>query len=464
MTNKIALVASIAVGALCLMAAISQPKVATPATNYKNFCSSCHGDKVEMFVDRKWKHGNTRAELIKSITNGYPDNGMPSWGAAIAAKDIEGLADLILKGIEDGKKYAFNEKPKSNIFPSDQMTVKLDTIASGLNNPWGMVFLPDNDMIVTDRTGKMYRITPDKKRTAIEGVPEVVSAGQGGLLDVELHPKFAENGFIYLSYSAPKQVGNDKLATTAIMRAKLEGNKLTDQKVLFEAVPASKTRHHYGSRLAFDKDGYLFFSVGDRGNEKANPQSLESDCGKIHRIKDDGTIPADNPYVGQANARPSIYSWGHRNPQGLAIHPTTGQLWEHEHGPRGGDELNIVQKAKNYGWPVISYGINYDGTTFTNITAKEGMEQPQKYWIPSIGPCGTTFVTGERYKAWKGNLLVGSLRFKYLNRCVIKNDKVVKEEILLKNIGRLRFVEMGRDGYIYVGVEDPGLVYRLMPM
>lgn len=445
--------------------AVINPAFESAINNYKNFCSSCHGEKVEMFVDRQWKHGKTKPELIKSITGGYPDNGMPSWNAALKPKEIEELADFILAGIAKGSKYSFASKPKSNVFPSSELTVKLDTIASGLSSPWGMAFLPEGDMIVTDRNGNIYRVDKGKQKSKVTGGPTVLAEGQGGLLDVELHPKFAQNGLIYFSFSAFKMEGSDKLSTTAVMRAKLDGTTLSDQKIIFEAQPYLKTRHHYGSRLEFDKNGYLYVSVGDRGQHvPLLPQSVENDCGKIHRLNDDGTIPADNPFVKEEKAHGSVFSYGHRNPQGITMNPATGEIWEHEHGPRGGDELNMIKKGTNYGWPVISYGINYDGTVLTPITAKEGMAQPNLYWIPSIGPSGVTFVTGDRYAAWKGDLLVGSLRFKYLNRCKIQNGKVVKEEILLENLGRLRNVQMGNDGYIYVSVEDPGYVFRLVPV
>ncbi len=445
--------------------AVAVKVLETAPNNYKNFCSSCHGEKVEMFVDRQWKHGKTKPDLIKSISGGYPDNGMPSWSAALKPKEIEELADLILEGIEKGSKYTFSSKPKSNVFPSSEMTVKLDTIVSGMKSPWGMAFLPDGDLIVTDRIGDIFRVDKNRQKTKVTGGPTVLAEGQGGLLDVELHPKFAQNGFIYFSYSAFKTEGPDKLSTTAVMRAKLEGTTLSDQKIIFEAQPYLKTRHHYGSRLEFDKSGHLYVSVGDRGQHvPLLPQSTENDCGKIHRLNDDGSIPADNPFVATAKARGSVFSYGHRNPQGTALNPATGELWEHEHGPRGGDEVNIIKKAVNYGWPVISYGINYDGTVLTPNTAKQGMQQPHLYWIPSIGPSGMTFVTGERYPAWKGDLLVGSLRFEYLNRCKMQNGKIVKEEILLQNLGRLRNVQMGNDGYIYVSVEGPGYVFRLLPV
>ena len=216
--------------------------------------------------------------------------------------------------------------------------------------------------------------------------------------------------------------------------------------------------------MQFAKDGYLYFSVGERGNEKENPQSLSNDHGKIHRIKDDGSIPKDNPFVDTPGAKPSIWSYGHRNPQGAVINPATGVLWENEHGPRGGDEINIIVKGKNYGWPLVSYGINYNGIPITNKTTMEGIEPPILYWIPSIGPSGMAFVKGDRYKGWKGNLLVGSLRFKYLNLCRLKGNKVISEEILFKNIGRVRDVRMAPDGFIYMSVENPGTVYKLVPV
>ena len=441
-----------------------KPAAKTARENYQQYCSSCHGEKVEAFVDRKWKHGNAKSDLMASITNGYPDLGMPTWKAVLSEKETSDMADLILVSLKDVDKYKFASKPTSNVFPSEGQTVKLDTVANGLKSPWGMAFLPDGDLLVTDRNGEVYRVGKGGQKTTVSGGPSVVVEGQGGLLDVALHPDFAQNGFVYMSYSAMKMEGDQKLSSTAVVRAKLAGNTLTDQKIIFEALPYSKTRHHYGSRLQFDKQGFLYISVGDRGSEKENPQFLDRDAGKVHRIHDDGRIPTDNPFVGKGDAHGSVYSYGHRNPQGMTRNPETGAIWTDEHGPRGGDEVNIIKKGANYGWPVICYGINYDGKPITNLTAKEGMEQPLTYWLPSIGPSGMAFVEGNKYPGWKGDLLVGSLRFQYLNRCVLEGNKVVKEENLLKNIGRLRNVKMGPDGYIYVSVEDPGYLFRLMPV
>ena len=441
-----------------------KPPVKTARENYETYCASCHGEKVEAFVDRKWKHGNEKSDLITSISNGYPDLGMPTWKATLSATEIDAMADLILESLKNVDQYKFASKPTSNIFTGETQTVKLDTIASGMTSAWGLAFLPNDEFLVTDRSGDIYRVDKSRQKTKVTGGPTVVAEGQGGLLDVALHPDFAKNGLVYFSYSAGKTEGDQKVATTAVVRAKLTGNTLSDQKVIFEAMPYSKTRHHYGSRLAFDNKGYLFVSVGERGNEKENPQTLTNDLGKVHRLYDDGRIPEDNPFVKTPNARPSIYSYGHRNPQGMMKHPTTGDIWTNEHGPRGGDELNIIKKGANYGWPVISYGINYDGKPITALSAKEGMEQPITYWLPSIAPSGMAFVNSAKYPGWKDNVLVGSLRFQYLNRCVMEGNKVVKQENLLKNVGRVRNVNMGPDGYLYVSVEQPGYVFRLMPV
>jgi glucose/arabinose dehydrogenase len=318
--------------------------------------------------------------------------------------------------------------------------------------------LPSNDYLITDRSGVLYKVDQKRNKTAIIGTPAVYAQGQGGLLDIALHPQFEKNGWIYLSYSKFKMEDGEKVNTTAIVRGKIKDNSWVESQEIFEAKPYTKTSFHYGSRITFDKQGHIFFSVGERGMEKVFPQKLDNDNGKIHRLNDDGTIPADNPFKNS-----SVYSYGQRNPQGLTTNPWTGDIWETEHGPRGGDEINIIQAGKNYGWPVITYGINYDGKPISAISKKEGMEQPISYFIPSIAPSGLTFVTGDKYPAWKGNLMIGSLRFNYLNRVEVKNNKVVKQEKVLINVGRMRNVEQGRDGYLYIGVENPGMVFRLKP-
>jgi len=435
------------------------------ANLYMANCSGCHGEQMNAFVDRRWKHGSTQKDLIKAIKHGYPDEGMPAFDATFSDEEITDLADYILTGIKNVNRYMIEDKPESNTFKTEKLTIRLDAVAEGMDVPWGIAFLPGDELLVTDRNGKLYRVKSDKSKSEISGVPEVVAQGQGGLMDVVTDPGFSSNKLIYLSYSKPKSEGGNILATTAIMRAKLSGDKLTDQKDIFIAQPYSRTRHHYGSRLAFDDKGHLFFSVGERGNEKQNPQQIKgNDLGKIHRIKTDGSVVADNPFLKLAGVQPTIYSYGHRNPQGLAFNPRTKELWSNEHGPRGGDELNIIKPGRNYGWPVITYGINYNGKTISDISSKQGMEQPEHYWLPSIGTSGLAFVSGSRYPGWENNILSGALRFKYLNRSEMKGNKVIHEEILFKNIGRVRDIRMGPDGYLYMAVESPGTVYKLIPL
>ena len=433
-------------------------------SNYKNLCGKCHGEKVDAFVDRTWKYGSTNENLYKSIKQGNSDKVMHSFEKILSDDEIVALSNYIAAGITRLKRYSFGAAQTSNVFTSEEQTIKLDTIVKGVGSPWSFAFLPSGEILMTDKSGKIYRVGKDKSMNLISGTPEVLAEGQGGLLDIILHPNFKKNQLIYFSYSAVKREDGTKLGTTAIMRAKLNGDKLEDQKVIFEALPYSKTRHHYGSRLAFGKDGLLYFSVGERGNEKVNPQSLENDLGKIHRITDDGNVPADNPFVNTPGAKPTIFTYGNRNPQGLLFNNSTGQLLEHEHGPRGGDEINVIAPGKNYGWPVATYGINYDNKIISEKTAMEGIQQPLHYWLPSIAPSGMTFVEGDKYKAWKGDLMVGSLRFRYLNRCKMKDGKIVSEELLLKNVGRVRYVKMGPDGYLYIAVEAPGFIFRLLPV
>ncbi len=334
-----------------------------------------------------------------------------------------------------------------------------DVIVKDLDIPWGFVFLPDQSLLITEKSGELIHFKNGTKRS-ISGLPKIEVLGQGGLMDIELHPDYKTNEWLYLSYASDS--GEGRGANTTIMRCKLNNNTLVEKQVLYKALPNSSRGQHFGSRLEFDSNNYLYFSIGDRGNRDINPQNINRDCGKIYRLRDDGKIPIDNPFVKDKNAKKAIYTYGHRNPQGMAIHPDTGELWVHEHGPRGGDEINIIKSGKNYGWPVVSYGINYSGTKFTDKTALPGMEQPIHHWTPSIAPSGMAFITNNVYPEWKDNLLVGSLKFRYLNRCVIDNNKVVKEEKLIEGLGRVRSVKQGPDGYIYVGVENVGIV-KIIP-
>lgn len=332
-------------------------------------------------------------------------------------------------------------------------------VVTDLNIPWGLAFLPDESMLITEKSGSLIHFKNGQK-TIINGVPEIYVRGQGGFMDIKLHPKYKENGWIYFSYASAEGEGDG--GNTAIMRAKLDGNNLVEKQLLYKANPNSKKGQHFGSRIEFDNEGYLYFSIGERGDRDINPQDISRDCGKIYRLYDDGRIPEDNPFVNTPNAKKAIYSYGHRNPQGMIKNPETGEIWVHEHGPQGGDEINVIQKGKNFGWPVISYGINYDGTSFTDLTTKDGMEQPLFYWVPSIAPSGFTYITSNKYPDWNGNLLVGSLKFEYLERLVLNNGKVIKREKLLDKIGRIRNVIQAPDGYIYVAVEGKGIL-KIIP-
>ena len=439
-------------------------EVRTASENYSRFCASCHGDQTEDFRQRQWLYGNSTNEIFEAIKSGYPDDGMPGYAEALSDQEITELASFLLSESKKDKIVKQNEYLESSaVVRSEDLSFRIETVVDDLGIPWGIAFLPNGDMLIGEISGRLSRYRDGEALQEIKNAPKVVHRGQGGLMDIEIHPNFDQNQFIYLSYS--KAEGNSgRNATTVVERSRLVDDALVDREVIFEALPYSTKRHHFGSRLEFDQEGYLFVSVGDRGSRDENPQALDNHCGKIHRIHDDGSIPDDNPFVNTPGAMKSIYSYGHRNPQGLVIDPATGTIWSNEHGPRGGDEVNIVEKGNNYGWPVISYGINYSGTKFTDITHKEGMEQPEHYWDPSIGVCGMAIVNSWRYPQWRGDLFNGSLRFEYLARIKMDGQKIVGEEKLLEDIGRLRDVKMGRDGYLYVTVEDPGRVLRIVPV
>lgn len=347
------------------------------------------------------------------------------------------------------------------IIESEKQKFGVDTLTKELTNPWGIAFLPDGRILVTERAGEI-RIVKDGKLLPekIGNVPAVFANGQGGLMDIKLHPDYASNGWIYLTYSKPGEGGGG----TVLARAKLEGNNLTGLEELFSAQPLSESGAHFGSRVVFDGKGYVFVSSGERGT-KPNAQDLTNHLGKIIRLHEDGKVPTDNPFVNTPDAKPEIWSYGHRNPQGLIYNKENETLWNVEHGPMGGDELNKVEKGKNYGWPVITYGMNYDSTVISDITEKEGMEQPVFYWKPSIATCGMALVTSDKFPGWSGNLLVAALAKQHIARVELDaQGKFVKQEKLLENIGRVRAVEQSPDGYIYIATETPGMLLRLVPV
>ncbi len=347
------------------------------------------------------------------------------------------------------------------VYKSEFTRIKVVNVSSGLVNPWGLAFLPDGRMLVTERPGRLRLVTGDGKLSdPLGGVPDVFARGQGGLLDVALDPGFERNSLVYLSYAEPGKGG----AGTAVGRGRLEGNRLASFNTIFRQIPRTKTSVHFGSRLAFAGDGKLFITLGDRG-ERDRVQDFSIHRGQVVRINPDGTIPRDNPFVGRTGYRPETWSVGHRNPQSAAIHPETGELWTVEHGARGGDEINIPGAGLNYGWPVISYGVHYSGLKIGVGTHKEGMEQPVYYWDPSIAPSGMAFYTGDRFPAWKGNLLVGALKGRMLVRLKLEGEKVVEEERILREMNkRIRDVRQGPDGFIYLLTDEKnGSILRLEP-
>lgn len=336
-------------------------------------------------------------------------------------------------------------------------TLSHDTLFYYEDILWGFTFMPDGSLLATEKSGKLLHIK-NGKSIEISGVPEVFDRGQGGLLDISLHPAYPKEPWVYMTYSDPE--GKGKGGNTSLARGKIENNAFVAFEKLYQAKPNTGKPYHFGSRIAW-KDGQLYFGIGDRGERDVNPQDITRDGGKIYRLNADGSIPSDNPFVGETGAREAIYSFGHRNPQGLAYNPYSNEIWEHEHGPRGGDEINIIEAGNNYGWPEITYGINYSGTQITDQVSKEGMEQPLHYWVPSIAPSGMAFVTSDQYAGWKGDLLVGSLKFAYLKHVILQDGKVVGEEKLLEGLGRVRDVRIGPDGYAYVSVEGTGIVRLL---
>jgi len=366
-----------------------------------------------------------------------------------AAPIPSSLSDLTLSGCKSAD--------------SEQYDLQAQVLATGLVHPWSLAFLPDGRMLVSERPGRLRLILPDGTLDPrpIGGLPPIRPYGQGGLLDLALHPDFAHNHWLYLSYAEEGAGGYG----TAVARGRLRDHRLEQLEVIFRLEPKSRTRQHFGSRLVFDTQGHLYVTLGDRG-DRPRAQDLSDHAGSVIRLYDDGRVPGDNPSVDRPGARPEIYSYGHRNVQGAARHPRTGRIWIHEHGPQGGDEINVIRAGVNYGWPVITYGVNYViGTRIGEGTHKPGMAQPIHYWVPSIAPSGMAFYTGEPFRRWRGNLLVGSLKFQQLVRLELDGERVTHEERMLSGaFGRIRDVRQGPDGLVYLLTDaQNGKLIRLSP-
>ena len=447
--------------------ACSQPD---GAALYQQYCSTCHGVDLKggnggSLVDGIWQFGAADSYKFRNVKFGIPHLGMPSYDGILKDDDIR----TVMKYVSDSEKDAGAVKP-AIVKELETLDYKLnvEVFAEGLEIPWAIDFLDATTALITEKPGRLRVVTKGKLQPEpVKNTPKVLNEGQGGLLDVAVDPDYSQNGWIYLAFShvLDKKAGEERPgAMTKIVRGKIENNNWTNEEVLFEAPHETyrTTRHHYGCRIVFDPEGHLYFSIGERGSG-FEAQDIKLPNGKVHRINKDGSIPADNPFLNEAKAIKSIYSFGNRNIQGIAIHPETGKVWATEHGPMGGDELNLISAGKNYGWPEISYGINYNGQIITEFTHKPGMEQPNLYWRPSIAVCGLDFYTGELFKKWKNKLLVGALKYEEVRLLDIEGDRVMHDEVILKGQGRVRDLQTGPDGAIYVVLNDPGTVLKLMP-
>ncbi len=448
-------------------------RAGTVAERYTLLCANCHGRNLEgsgtgpSLLKDTWLHGSDDESIARSIRTGFPEKGMPAWGTAIPEKEIRAmviyLRETRAKVLRDQTKVV--APPAAMTAKSQLHDFKLDTWVDAVVEPWSLAFLSPTQAIITEKRGFLYLIENGKLAARpISGLPMIYVNGQAGLMDVVPHPDYTANSWIYLSYSEQlTKADGTPAAFTRIIRGKLKDGVLVEQQTIFQAKLEHyiKADWHFGSRLAFDGKGHIFFSIGERGQHQ-HAQDLARPGGKIHRLHDDGRVPGDNPFVGDPTAVPSIWSYGHRNPQGLAFSPATGELFSSEHGPRGGDELNLVRRGANYGWPVITYGMNYDGTTFTELTAKEDLEQPIAYWVPSLATCGINFYTGELFPKWKDHLFLASLAAEQLLRIEVAGGKVISQEVLFKDLGRIRHVITGPDGALYVLL--PKRIVRLTPV
>jgi glucose/arabinose dehydrogenase len=369
---------------------------------------------------------------------------------------------------QQGGRASLPLPPLPQVFETAQQRIRVSVVATGLANPWSLAFLPNGDMLVTERPGRLRVIRGGVlDPQPISGVPAVRANLLGGLHDVALHPRFSENGFVYLAYA---KGGDGNLATTALARGRLKGNALEEVREIFVANTWSASNTNFGGRIAFDREGLLYLTVGER-QEQDRAQKGDDHGGKVLRLRDDGSVPPDNPFVGKAGYRPEIYSLGHRSPQGLALHPETGAIWENEHGPLGGDEINVLLPGRNYGWPLVTFGTDYDGTKISDLTSRSDLEPPLMYWVPSIAISGMAFYTGDRFPNWKGNAFVGSLfegrtrATGHLRRITFERGRPIQREPILTELHqRIRDVRAGPDGLLYLLTdENPGVVLKIEP-
>lgn len=432
---------------------------------YEKHCMICHGRDLQgglggsLIDGSSWKRVGDDLSFIDYVLSGDVDTSMPAFEDVLSRPEIRSLEIYIdEKRLQEAN--IGSDSKGSGVYESGAYSFELETVVDGLETPWSVAFISEGEMLITEKKGQLRHFADGELHDSVEGIPETWVSRQGGLLEVALHPEYADNGWVYLSYSA---LGNGREGMTRVVRGRIVDNVWQNEEVIFEAPEEthSSAGFHFGSRIAF-QDGYLFFSVGDRGRQN-DAQNLSLPGGKIHRIYDDGRVPEDNPFVGVGGSFPTIWSYGNRNAQGLDFHPLTGELWESEHGPRGGDEINVIERGVNYGWPVITYGMNYNGSPITDKTEAPGMAQPRHYWTPSISVCGIDFYEGDVFPEWKYDLFVGGLKSNQLHRLEIENGEVLSDTIVLKGAGRVRDVASGPDGHLYLVLNSPDEVVRLVP-
>ncbi|MCY1720646.1 PQQ-dependent sugar dehydrogenase [Prolixibacteraceae bacterium Z1-6] len=437
---------------------------------YGKNCAQCHGANLNggnaaSLVDGIWQFGAEDGYQFRNIKFGIAHLGMPSYESTLIDDEIRAIMQYMK---DQANKVGAEKPPLAKELETLDYDINVEIFAEGLEVPWAIDFIDENTALITERPGRL-RVVKNGKLQAepVNNTPKVLNEGQGGLLDVAIDPDYENNDWIYLAYSHEIEGSGGESrppAMTRIVRGKIQNNTWTNQEVLFEAPHEMyrTTRHHYGCRIVFDPWGYLYFTIGDRG-AGYQAQDVTLPNGKVHRIHKDGSIPENNPFMAEENAMKSLYSLGNRNIQGMAIHPETGQLWATEHGPMGGDELNLILAGKNYGWETITYGKNYNGSIITDETHKPGMEQPALYWKPSIAVCGLDFYRGDLFKKWKNKLLVGALKYEEVRLLSLEKDRVMHQEVIVKGQGRVRDVSTGPDGAIYVVLNKPGTVIRLTP-
>ena len=463
------------VAACCVVAAPAHAVKTKVEEVYREHCASCHGAAMlggsgGSLADGRWNHGSTDQAISQAIAEGIPDAGMPGFKRALSPEVIRSLVVYI-------REKESSNRPAARPVPAAASTVPVKTthesylletmLDGGLETPWALAFLPEGRKLVTERGGRLKILDEAWKPLPepVSGTPSVVPNGQGGLLDVVPAPDFDTSGWIYLTYSAPLpgDSPDTKTSMTKVTRGRLSGNAWVDGETVFEGDPDTHTTRgvHFGSRIVFDR-GYLFFSIGDRG-DAAKAQNLSVPNGKILRLHPDGRVPDDNPFAGRSDAHPAIWSYGHRNPQGLVVDPQTHEIYATEHGPRGGDEFNLIRNGANFGWPLVCFGMNYDGSPLTAKTEMEGIDAPLHHWTPSIATCGLAFYNGDKFPAWSRDFFVGGLKGG-LHRLRLREGRVVEDEVVFdSSVGRVRDVRCGPDGLIYVVLNKPDRIIRLVP-